>query len=160
MLADGAALILLDERGKTPDSPGFANLAGSAARRWPPRSGHRHRRPDGLDPDLHARADAVICFGRMTWPHQLVRIMAAEQLYRAVTDSVRPSLPPGMTAACWRRTAGFRRGMKGSQRIDPPRHHGSWSLNAEFARVMQCAAPDPHRQRPAQHALCEIVAHL
>ena len=40
---------------------------------------------DGLDPDLHAKADAVICFGRMTWPHQLVRIMAAEQLYRAVT---------------------------------------------------------------------------
>ena len=28
------------------------------------------------------QADATICFGKMTWPHQLVRIMVAEQLYR------------------------------------------------------------------------------
>ena len=84
-LPDGAALILLDERGKTPDSPGFANLLA--------RLRDEGRRDlvlaiggaDGLDPDLHAKADAVVCFGRMTWPHQLVRIMAAEQLYRAVT---------------------------------------------------------------------------
>ncbi|MBU4529898.1 MAG: 23S rRNA (pseudouridine(1915)-N(3))-methyltransferase RlmH [Hoeflea sp.] len=84
-LPDGAALILLDERGKTPDSPGFADLLA--------RLRDEGRRDlvlaiggaDGLDPDLHAKADAVICFGRMTWPHQLVRIMAAEQLYRAVT---------------------------------------------------------------------------
>ena len=84
-LPDGAALILLDERGKTPDSPGFADLLA--------RLRDEGRRDlvvaiggaDGLDPDLHARADAVISFGRMTWPHQLVRIMAAEQLYRAVT---------------------------------------------------------------------------
>ena len=40
---------------------------------------------DGLDPALHARADAVLNLGRMTWPHQIVRILIAEQLYRAVT---------------------------------------------------------------------------
>ncbi|MDP2120225.1 MAG: 23S rRNA (pseudouridine(1915)-N(3))-methyltransferase RlmH [Hoeflea sp.] len=84
-LPEGAALILLDERGKTPDSPGFAALLA--------RLRDEGRRDlvlaiggaDGLDPDLHAGADAVISFGRMTWPHQLVRILAAEQLYRAVT---------------------------------------------------------------------------
>ena len=84
-LPDGAALILLDERGKTPDSPGFAGMLARIRD-----DGQRDLvlaigGADGLDPDLHARADAVISFGRMTWPHQLVRIMIAEQLYRAVT---------------------------------------------------------------------------
>ena len=40
---------------------------------------------DGLDPALYDRADATLCLGKMTWPHQLVRILIAEQLYRAVT---------------------------------------------------------------------------
>jgi len=41
--------------------------------------------PDGLSPSLQARADRVISFGAMTWPHQLVRVMAGEQLYRALS---------------------------------------------------------------------------
>lgn len=41
--------------------------------------------PDGLDPSLAAEADLKLAFGRLTWPHQLARIMAAEQLYRALT---------------------------------------------------------------------------
>jgi 23S rRNA (pseudouridine1915-N3)-methyltransferase len=41
--------------------------------------------PDGLDPALKAEARALIAFGAMTWPHQLVRAMAAEQLYRALS---------------------------------------------------------------------------
>lgn len=84
-LPDGAVLILLDERGKALGSEDFANLIGRYRD-----DGKRDLMiaiggADGLDPDLVARADAQICFGKMTWPHQLVRIMAAEQLYRAVT---------------------------------------------------------------------------
>jgi 23S rRNA (pseudouridine1915-N3)-methyltransferase len=41
--------------------------------------------PDGLDPEFLASAWLKLSFGAMTWPHQLVRIMAAEQIYRAVT---------------------------------------------------------------------------
>ena len=41
--------------------------------------------PDGLGKTVIARADLRLAFGAMTWPHQLVRIMLAEQLYRAVT---------------------------------------------------------------------------
>jgi 23S rRNA (pseudouridine1915-N3)-methyltransferase len=41
--------------------------------------------PDGLDPEFRAEADLLLAFGAMTWPHQLARIMAAEQIYRAVT---------------------------------------------------------------------------
>ena len=40
---------------------------------------------DGIDPALRARADLAISFGKMVWPHMLVRVMVAEQLYRAAT---------------------------------------------------------------------------
>jgi 23S rRNA pseudoU1915 N3-methylase RlmH len=34
---------------------------------------------------LFASATLSLCFETMTWPHQLARIMAAEQIYRAMT---------------------------------------------------------------------------
>ncbi|HLQ19876.1 MAG TPA: 23S rRNA (pseudouridine(1915)-N(3))-methyltransferase RlmH [Tabrizicola sp.] len=84
-IPDGAALCILDERGRTLSSPEFAQtLAG-----W--RDSGRHDAAfviggaDGLDPSLRARADLSISFGRMVWPHMLVRVMVAEQLYRAAT---------------------------------------------------------------------------
>lgn len=84
-LPPNSVLLLLDERGKTPDSEQFAAMLG----RWRD-AGRRDLviaigGADGLDPALHQKADAVVCFGRMTWPHQLVRILLAEQLYRATT---------------------------------------------------------------------------
>lgn len=84
-LPDNAVLILLDERGKAIDSEEFASLMGRFRD-----DGRRDAviaigGADGLDPELRATADAVISFGRMTWPHQMVRIMAAEQLYRCAT---------------------------------------------------------------------------
>ena len=39
--------------------------------------------PDGLDPSLLKRASAKWSFGRITLPHPLVRVVLAEQLYRA-----------------------------------------------------------------------------
>lgn len=81
----GAVLAVLDERGKTLSSPEFA--AQLAA--W--RDGGRQDAAfviggaDGIDPALRARADLAISFGRMVWPHMLIRVMLAEQLYRATT---------------------------------------------------------------------------
>ena len=40
---------------------------------------------DGLDPAVLAAANARLAFGPQTWPHALVRVMLAEQIYRAVT---------------------------------------------------------------------------
>ena len=82
---EGAVLVVLDERGKLLSSPELAaTLAG-----W--RDGGRQDvafvigGADGIDPALRAKADLSISFGRMVWPHMLVRVMLAEQLYRATT---------------------------------------------------------------------------
>jgi 23S rRNA (pseudouridine1915-N3)-methyltransferase len=84
-LPEGATLCVLDERGKTLTSPEFAAvLAG-----W--RDAGRQDAAfviggaDGVDPALRDRADLALSFGRMVWPHLLVRVMLAEQLYRAAT---------------------------------------------------------------------------
>jgi 23S rRNA (pseudouridine1915-N3)-methyltransferase len=81
----GAAVAVLDERGDQMTSPAFAALLA----RWRD-AGRRDAAfviggADGLDPALRARADAALSFGRMVWPHMLVRVMLAEQLYRAAT---------------------------------------------------------------------------
>ncbi len=81
----GAVLVTLDERGKVMTSPEFAGMLA----KW--RDGGRQDvafvigGADGIDPGLRARAEASVSFGAMVWPHMLVRVMLAEQLYRAAT---------------------------------------------------------------------------
>lgn len=81
----GGVLVTLDERGKLMSSPEFAAMLA----RW--RDGGRQDvafvigGADGIDPSLRAKADASVSFGAMVWPHMLVRVMIAEQLYRAAT---------------------------------------------------------------------------
>ena len=84
-LTEGSVLILLDERGKALDSEAFAALIGQYRDQGKRDLMVAIGGADGLDPDLYQKADAVLCLGKLTWPHQLVRILIAEQLYRAVT---------------------------------------------------------------------------
>jgi 23S rRNA (pseudouridine1915-N3)-methyltransferase len=84
-VSDGAHVVALDERGKPEDSAAFARRLG----RWRD-DGVREIAfliggADGLDEGVRKRADLVLSFGAMTWPHMLVRAMLAEQLYRAHT---------------------------------------------------------------------------
>ena len=81
----GARLILLDERGKSVSREAFAADMGRARDSGIPALVLAIGGPDGFDPALRAEAAQVLAFGAMTWPHQLVRIMSAEQLYRAIT---------------------------------------------------------------------------
>ena len=85
LIPTGARLVLLDERGKALGSETFAADVGKARDSGAPAYVLVIGGPDGLDAALRLEADLVLAFGAMTWPHQLVRVMAAEQLYRAVT---------------------------------------------------------------------------
>jgi len=84
-IPDGAVICALDERGTVETSPKFANrIAG-----W--RDAGRSALAfviggaDGIDPALRTEADHLLSFGKMVWPHMLVRVMLAEQLYRAAS---------------------------------------------------------------------------
>ncbi len=84
-LHPGTALVLLDERGKTFTSEDFAGRLGLL------RDGGRKDMviaiggADGHDQSLRDQAELIVSFGTMTWPHQLLRVMLGEQLYRATT---------------------------------------------------------------------------
>jgi 23S rRNA (pseudouridine1915-N3)-methyltransferase len=84
-LPKGARLTLLDERGASLSSPQWASEIGKARDGAAPAYALVIGGPDGLDPSLRAQAQSILSFGAMTWPHQLVRIMAAEQLYRSLS---------------------------------------------------------------------------
>ena len=85
LLPSDTVLIALDEIGKPMDSAGFAQFVGTRRDEGASSLALVIGGADGLDPALRREAAATIAFGAMTWPHQLVRIMAAEQIYRAVT---------------------------------------------------------------------------
>jgi 23S rRNA (pseudouridine1915-N3)-methyltransferase len=80
----GASLVLLDERGAALSSVQWASEIGKARDSAAPAYALVIGGPDGLDPSLREKAQSVVSFGAMTWPHQLVRVMAAEQLYRSL----------------------------------------------------------------------------
>jgi 23S rRNA (pseudouridine1915-N3)-methyltransferase len=85
LIPERALVIALDAKGENRDS---SSLTGSL-RAW--RDGGHPAAifciggADGLGDEVRRRADLTLAFGTATWPHQLVRIMLLEQLYRAVT---------------------------------------------------------------------------
>ena len=85
VIPDRAITVILDERGSTMNSAAFA----THLQEW--RAADRPALifilggADGLAPSLRDKADLAVAFGAATWPHQLVRIMLFEQLYRTVT---------------------------------------------------------------------------
>jgi 23S rRNA (pseudouridine1915-N3)-methyltransferase len=85
VIPNGAVVVILDERGESLDSAALAGLM----RQW--RADNRESAcfiiggADGLAPNLLDRAKVRLAFGAATWPHQLIRIMLLEQIYRAGT---------------------------------------------------------------------------
>ena len=77
-----ATVLLLDERGHPDTSRQFAGRLERARARGAAAVACVVGGPDGLDPAWKAER---VAFGRLTLPHQVVRALAAEQLYRATT---------------------------------------------------------------------------
>jgi 23S rRNA (pseudouridine1915-N3)-methyltransferase len=85
LLPAQARLVCLDERGKALTSEDFAQKLGDWRDAGAPACAVVIGGPDGLDPAMRAKADLTLAFGAMTWPHQIVRALAAEQIFRAMT---------------------------------------------------------------------------
>jgi 23S rRNA (pseudouridine1915-N3)-methyltransferase len=81
----GSLLVCLDERGSLMSSPEFAKKLQGWADQGRSDVCFVIGGADGIDPSLRAEADMLLSFGKMVWPHKLVRVMIAEQLYRAAS---------------------------------------------------------------------------
>lgn len=78
-------VVALDERGRALDSRDFAARIGAWRDAGRPQTSFVIGGPDGLADAVRARADLVLSFGALTIPHQIVRALVAEQIYRAFT---------------------------------------------------------------------------
>jgi 23S rRNA (pseudouridine1915-N3)-methyltransferase len=79
-----AFVLALDEHGEDLPSVKFARLLGDQLDRGRDLA-FIIGGADGLSDAVKQRADVLLRFGRMTWPHQIVRGLLFEQIYRAET---------------------------------------------------------------------------
>jgi 23S rRNA (pseudouridine1915-N3)-methyltransferase len=84
-LPSRAYCVALDERGEDFSSSALAALLRRLLDQGEADAGFLIGGPDGHGPAVLEGARTVMAFGRATWPHRLVRVMLAEQIYRSVT---------------------------------------------------------------------------
>lgn len=84
-LPPGSAVLALDERGPSRTSAAFADEIRRLADAGTPALALAVGGPDGHDEAFRAGARGLVGFGAATLPHQLARVILAEQVYRAFT---------------------------------------------------------------------------
>jgi len=83
-LQENGRLVALDEEGTQFTSPAFA--------KWLEKEQNFGARsitfviggPEGLSPKITSRAHLVLSLGKMTWTHDMCRVLIMEQVYRAL----------------------------------------------------------------------------
>jgi 23S rRNA (pseudouridine1915-N3)-methyltransferase len=85
LLAEGSTLWVLDDKGANLTSEEFARDIAKLRDDGVSGLAFAIGGPDGLDESLRERANRIIALGAMTLPHQLVRVLLLEQIYRATT---------------------------------------------------------------------------
>ena len=81
----GGLLIAFDERGRSIDSDDFSGRIAAARDGGTAAASFVIGGADGLADDIREKADLILGFGKLTMPHQIVRALALEQIYRAMT---------------------------------------------------------------------------
>jgi 23S rRNA (pseudouridine1915-N3)-methyltransferase len=84
-MPEKSSLVVLDERGDNIDSAAFARQLGRWRDEQVASTVFAIGGADGLSPELRRKALLRVAFGAATWPHQMVRVMLLEQIYRAAT---------------------------------------------------------------------------
>lgn len=84
-IPEKSMLIALDERGNGLSSTAFAEHLARWRDQGVENTIFAIGGADGLSPDLRRKAGLRLAFGAATWPHQMVRVMLLEQIYRAAT---------------------------------------------------------------------------
>ena len=85
VIPPGAAVALLDVKGENRDSDQLAAQLSAWRANDSPAAVFIIGGADGFAPSLRDKANLRLSFGAATWPHQLVRVMLLEQIYRATT---------------------------------------------------------------------------
>lgn len=84
-LGDRETVLLLDERGKQPTSPELADMLDAAGMQEAQGITFVLGGAYGVDTRVRSSAAHVISLSRLTFPHQLARVMLLEQIYRALS---------------------------------------------------------------------------
>jgi 23S rRNA (pseudouridine1915-N3)-methyltransferase len=85
VIPERSVIVILDEHGTSVDSATLATRLGEWRAEDRPAACFIIGGADGLAPTLRERSRLTLAFGTATWPHQLVRVMLLEQIYRAGT---------------------------------------------------------------------------
>ena len=85
VVPDRAVTVILDDRGESLSSAALADRLQDWRAAGRPAAIFIVGGADGVAASLREKADLALSFGALTWPHQLVRVMLLEQLYRAAT---------------------------------------------------------------------------
>lgn len=84
-MATGDFVVLLDEHGKEYSSMEFSKYVQKQLASGVRRIVFVVGGPYGFSPDVYARANDKVSFSKMTFSHEIIRLLFTEQLYRACT---------------------------------------------------------------------------
>jgi 23S rRNA (pseudouridine1915-N3)-methyltransferase len=84
-IPEKSLLVALDEHGESVGSAAFARHLGTWRDQSVANNVFMIGGADGLSPELRRKSKLSVAFGSATWPHQMVRVMLLEQIYRAAT---------------------------------------------------------------------------
>jgi len=85
LIKEGDQVVLLDERGKDIDTPGFSKLLDRNMQEGTKRLVFVIGGAFGVNKEVTERANAVLKLSLLVFPHMLVRLILIEQLYRAIS---------------------------------------------------------------------------